>query len=50
MIVVYAATADETPKLTEEALEVKAFTKADLPWDELAFWSDAVALREYFDS
>lgn len=50
VIVVYAATTDETPKLTEEALEVKAFTKADLPWDELAFWSDAVALREYFDS
>jgi 8-oxo-dGTP diphosphatase len=49
VILVYAATTAETPKLTEEALEVKAFTKADIPWDELAFWSDSVALHEYFD-
>jgi 8-oxo-dGTP diphosphatase len=48
VILVYAATAEDTPKVTEEALEVKAFTKADVPWDELAFWSDAVALGEYF--
>jgi len=49
VIVVYAATAQDTPEVTEEALEVKAFTKADIPWDELAFWSDALSLREYFD-
>jgi ADP-ribose pyrophosphatase YjhB (NUDIX family) len=49
VIIVYAATAQETPEVTEEALEVKAFAQADIPWDELAFWSDELALREYLD-
>jgi 8-oxo-dGTP diphosphatase len=49
VILVYAATAQDVPQVTEEALEVRAFTKADIPWDELAFWSDGQALREYFD-
>jgi ADP-ribose pyrophosphatase YjhB (NUDIX family) len=49
VVVVYAATALGTPALTEEALEVRAFPPTDIPWDELAFWSDARALRDYLD-
>jgi ADP-ribose pyrophosphatase YjhB (NUDIX family) len=49
VVVVYAATALGTPALTEEALEVRAFPPTEIPWDELAFWSDARALRDYLD-
>jgi 8-oxo-dGTP diphosphatase len=49
VVVVYAATALGTPSLTEEALEIQAFAPTDIPWHELAFWSDARALRDYLD-
>jgi hypothetical protein len=48
VVVVYAARAKGTPTLTEEALEVQAFRPTTIPWDELAFWSDGRALRDYF--
>jgi ADP-ribose pyrophosphatase YjhB (NUDIX family) len=49
VVVVYAATALGTPARTEEALEVRAFPPTDIPWDDLAFWSDGRALRDYLD-
>jgi ADP-ribose pyrophosphatase YjhB (NUDIX family) len=48
--VVYAATTDGTPRITDEALEVRAFDPMDIPWQELAFWSDARALRDFLSS
>jgi 8-oxo-dGTP diphosphatase len=47
VVVVYAARADGTPTRTEEALEVQAFRPTTIPWDQLAFWSDGRALRDY---
>ena len=47
VVVVYAARAEGTPTRTEEALEVQAFHPTTIPWDELAFWSDGRALRDY---
>ena len=47
VVVVYAATARGTPSLTEEALEVRAFAPIDIPWQDLAFWSDESALRDH---
>jgi len=46
VLIVYAATTDETPHTTPEATEVRRFTTADLPWEELAFWSSERALRD----
>ena len=50
VVVVYAATAQGTPSLTEEALEVRAFAPIDIPWQDLAFWSDESALRDHLSS
>jgi 8-oxo-dGTP diphosphatase len=47
VVVVYAARAEGTPTVTEEALDVRAFRPTTIPWDELAFWSDGRALRDY---
>jgi ADP-ribose pyrophosphatase YjhB (NUDIX family) len=47
VVVVYAARADGTPTRTEEALEVGAFGPTTIPWEQLAFWSDGRALRDY---
>jgi len=47
VVVVYAARTEGTPTRTEEALEVHAFRPTTIPWDELAFWSDDRALRDY---
>ena len=33
---------------SDEAVEVRAFDRAELPWDELAFWSTEQALRDAF--
>jgi ADP-ribose pyrophosphatase YjhB (NUDIX family) len=46
VLVVYSATTDETPRTTPEATEVRAFAPADVPWDDLAFWSTEAALRD----
>jgi ADP-ribose pyrophosphatase YjhB (NUDIX family) len=47
VVVVYAAAAQGTPSLTEEALEVRAFEPATIPWQDLAFRSDTSALRDF---
>jgi 8-oxo-dGTP diphosphatase len=47
VVVVYAARTEGTPTRTEEALEVQAFRPTTIPWDQLAFWSDGRALRDY---
>lgn len=46
VVVVYAATTQGTPSLTEEALEVRAFAPIDIPWQDLAFWSEHQALTD----
>jgi ADP-ribose pyrophosphatase YjhB (NUDIX family) len=46
VLVVYEARALGTPATTEEATEVRAFAPAEIPWDDLAFWSTEAALRE----
>jgi ADP-ribose pyrophosphatase YjhB (NUDIX family) len=47
VVVVYAGQARGEPTAADEALEVRAFAPIDIPWDELAFWSDERALRAY---
>ncbi len=49
LVVVYSATAGGTPSRTEEALEVRAFAPIDIPWPQLAFWSDTRALRDHLN-
>jgi ADP-ribose pyrophosphatase YjhB (NUDIX family) len=48
VLVVFAATPLGDPRTTEEATEVRAFAPGEVPWDELAFWSTAQALRDAF--
>jgi ADP-ribose pyrophosphatase YjhB (NUDIX family) len=47
VVVVYAARALGEPCQTDEALEVRAFLPSEIPWSELAFWSDERALRDF---
>jgi 8-oxo-dGTP diphosphatase len=49
VLIVYAATTTGEPRTTEEAIEVRAFDRAELPWDELAFWSTRAALSDFLD-
>jgi hypothetical protein len=46
VLVVFHARALGIPRETAEASEVRAFAPAELPWDELAFWSTDEALRD----
>jgi ADP-ribose pyrophosphatase YjhB (NUDIX family) len=48
VLVVFEAIARDEPRTTDEAPEVRAFAPADVPWDELAFWSTEQALRDLF--
>jgi ADP-ribose pyrophosphatase YjhB (NUDIX family) len=48
VLVVFAARALGQPHTTAEAIEVRSFARAELPWDELAFWSTEQALRDAF--
>jgi ADP-ribose pyrophosphatase YjhB (NUDIX family) len=48
VLIVYRARALGPPQTTPEAVEVRAFAVDQVPWDELAFWSTALALREAF--
>lgn len=50
LVIVYTATALATPTAQEEALEVRGFAPTDIPWPELAFWSDEAALRDLLGS
>jgi ADP-ribose pyrophosphatase YjhB (NUDIX family) len=47
VLVVYAASTTDAPRTTAEAGEVRAFAPAELPWEELAFWSTREALRRF---
>jgi ADP-ribose pyrophosphatase YjhB (NUDIX family) len=48
VVVTYAArTVSGEPKVGDESLEVKTFDPQGLPWDELAFPSTRLALKEY---
>jgi len=46
VLVVFHARALGIGRETAEASEVRAFAPAELPWDELAFWSTERALRD----
>jgi ADP-ribose pyrophosphatase YjhB (NUDIX family) len=50
VLIVYRALALSPPRTTPEAVEVRAFAPAELPWNELAFWSTEVALHDAFRS
>jgi 8-oxo-dGTP pyrophosphatase MutT (NUDIX family) len=45
--VVYAAEAISDPRGGRETLEFALFAPESIPWNELAFWSTAEALREW---
>lgn len=48
VVVTYAArTVSGEPKVGDESLEVRTFDPQSLPWDELAFPSTRLALKEY---
>jgi len=47
VLVVYAGRVLGAPRVTEEALEVRAFAPDEIPWEALAFWSTDRALREF---
>jgi ADP-ribose pyrophosphatase YjhB (NUDIX family) len=48
VVVVYAAeVVGGTLEARDESLEVRAFSPEELPWDELAFESTRLALRDY---
>jgi len=46
VLIVYRARALGPPHTSPEAIEVRAFAVDQLPWDELAFWSTELALRD----
>lgn len=46
VLIVYRGRALGRPRTTAEAVEVRAFAPDGIPWDELAFWSTAQALRD----
>jgi ADP-ribose pyrophosphatase YjhB (NUDIX family) len=46
MLVVYEGTTTQEPQPTDEAPTVQAFAPAELPWDEMAFWSTTQALQD----
>jgi ADP-ribose pyrophosphatase YjhB (NUDIX family) len=46
VVIVYEATLGGSPRTTSEATEVRAFAPDEIPWDELAFATDAAALRD----
>jgi hypothetical protein len=45
-VIVFEATLQGTPRPTSEAPEVRAFAPDEIPWDDLAFATDAAALRD----
>ena len=46
VLIVFLARALGRPQTTPEATEVRSFAEAEIPWDELAFWSTHQALRD----
>jgi 8-oxo-dGTP diphosphatase len=50
VLIVFAATTRDEPRMTPEAIATTAFAPDDLPWDDLAFWSTELALRDLLAS
>ncbi|MGO9901977.1 MAG: NUDIX domain-containing protein [Solirubrobacteraceae bacterium] len=50
VLIVFLARAVGQPHTSPEAIEVRAFAPAELPWAELAFWSTERGLRDAFKS
>ena len=48
VLIVYRGTATQAPRVTPEAIEVRAYRPDEIPWGELAFWSTELALKDYF--
>jgi ADP-ribose pyrophosphatase YjhB (NUDIX family) len=48
VLIVYRALAIGQPRTTPEAVEVRSFALSEIPWEELAFWSTELALRDAF--
>jgi 8-oxo-dGTP diphosphatase len=48
VLIVYRARTRAVPQTSPEATEVRAFEVDELPWDQLAFWSTELALRDAF--
>jgi ADP-ribose pyrophosphatase YjhB (NUDIX family) len=48
VLIVFRARALGLPQTTPEAVEVRAFSPGEIPWDELAFWSTGRALHDAF--
>jgi ADP-ribose pyrophosphatase YjhB (NUDIX family) len=48
VLIVFRAMALGRPHTTSEAIEVRAFSRDQIPRDELAFWSTERALRDAF--
>jgi ADP-ribose pyrophosphatase YjhB (NUDIX family) len=48
VLIVFRALAIGRPRTTPEAVEVRTFALTELPWEELAFWSTELALRDAF--
>jgi ADP-ribose pyrophosphatase YjhB (NUDIX family) len=48
VLIVFLARALGPPRTTPEALEVRTFAQAEIPWGDLAFWSTEQALRDAF--
>ncbi len=46
VLIVYRALPLGQPHITPEASEIHAFAPSEIPWDELAFWSTELALRD----
>jgi ADP-ribose pyrophosphatase YjhB (NUDIX family) len=46
LVIVFQASLEGAPRTTAEATEVRAFAPHEVPWDELAFPTDAAALRD----
>jgi ADP-ribose pyrophosphatase YjhB (NUDIX family) len=49
-LIVFSARALGEPRVTPEAIEVRAFSADAIPWSELAFWSTEHALRDALHS
>jgi 8-oxo-dGTP diphosphatase len=49
VLIVFLARALGVPRTTPEATEVRSFPTAEIPWDELAFWSTRQALGDALD-
>ena len=47
VLIVFAATIEDQPRTTPEALQVEAFAPDEIPWQELAFWSTTNALKDF---